>query len=254
MTVVLLELEPLTVFSMKSDVALLNSPGEVAAAVDAIGASSSMIVVVANIFHYIIFGLAIPSGLIFCFFGYKLVRPAVFLAGALCGGFLGYSVLFTTTLTSSTGLWLPIVGAIVIGLFCGAIVLRVVKLGIFALGAAVGCILAVITRPLWVHWLPPAYPREALAYYLTAAVLAILCGTAALCIRDAILTGSTAAVGAFGTVFGVGSFVAGFPSAATWTTTKQFPTLHVVLLVTCWALLCLAGTVTQVLLARRDKN
>ncbi|TYZ60807.1 hypothetical protein PybrP1_004007 [[Pythium] brassicae (nom. inval.)] len=87
--------------------------------------------------------LSIGGGLAVCFFGYRLMRPTMFVCGFLVGGFVCSSVaadVFDGKSYEETAKW---VALFIGGLLVGWLLVAIYSIGIFIIGAAGGVLLAV---------------------------------------------------------------------------------------------------------------
>jgi MFS family permease len=102
----------------------------------------------------------IVFGLVFVVFGYRIFRITLFIIGAIAGAATAYLLLQTH---AQLALFLVLIIAGASGIILGLMFVCIFYLGLFALGAMLGCVLAgiVLATPLgtslvtlaWVHWL-----------------------------------------------------------------------------------------------------
>ena len=150
--------------------------------------------------------VAIAFGLLSCFWGYKIFRVWLAIAGLFFGAMLGF---YLGNLIGPT-IW-PIVGAIVIGLLACLLSYSLYKLGAVIIGAFIGALLAVMilslfgVQPVW--W----------ASLIGAVIVAVM---AAVFLKQFIIIGS-AFQGSYMVVAGVYSLIVGVDhigSAGAWDT------------------------------------
>jgi Domain of unknown function (DUF4203) len=94
----------------------------------------------------------------------------------------------------------------------GFIALKVLAIGMFALGASLGVVAAESLKPvLWNRYFAS---EQQTAFIVGACVLGLVCGLLALAMQKKMLILSTAYAGAFALFFSVGHFAGHFPSLA----------------------------------------
>lgn len=163
--------------------------------------------------------LSIAVGLVVCFFGFRLLRPTMFVCGFLVGGFLCSSAVehvFKEKTWEPTAWW---VALFVGGLFVGALVLALYSLGIFIVGAAGGVLLATMLNTSVGYKLFPENPNTGLL--ILAIVLGIIGGILASKIEKPVIVVATSLVGAVLAISGIGYFAKNFPDI---TDLQQFAT------------------------------
>ncbi|DAZ94862.1 TPA: hypothetical protein N0F65_008164 [Lagenidium giganteum] len=156
--------------------------------------------------------LAIVGGAIVCFFGYKLLRPAMFVCGFVVGGIFIASLIETAFKNKSwlyTASW---VGFVVGGLIVGCLVVSIYNAGIFIAGAAAGVLLAFVINTSVGHKIYPSNPT--LVLVILAVVLGIIGGILAIKIERPVLIIATSLVGSNLLVWGVGYFAGEYPNGA----------------------------------------
>eukprot|EP00178_Gracilaria_changii_P019214 TRINITY_DN55824_c0_g1_i1.p1 TRINITY_DN55824_c0_g1~~TRINITY_DN55824_c0_g1_i1.p1 ORF type:complete len:486 (-),score=71.28 TRINITY_DN55824_c0_g1_i1:893-2350(-) len=155
--------------------------------------------------------VAIPTGVSISFFGYFLLGPVLFLAAFVSGGGLCFvavsSVLHEDTPAAA---WISIAAMLLGGAMLGFIALRALNFGMFAVGAALGVILASCFKTTFIASAYPADPE--LAFIVTAAVMGLMFGLVAICLQKQMLIFSTAYAGSAAATFGVGHFAGHFPT------------------------------------------
>ena len=156
--------------------------------------------------------IAIPAGSLIAFFGYFLLAPVLFLAAFISGGALCF-VASTALLGDATpaAAWVAIAAMLLGGALLGFLALRALNLGMFAVGAALGLVLA---SALKTSLIATAYPRNPdVAFYVTAAVCGLAFGALAVCLQKQMLIFSTAYAGSCACMFGIGQLAGHFPTA-----------------------------------------
>lgn len=157
-------------------------------------------------------GLAIPVGLTFTFFGYFLLAPVLFIAGFISGGTASF-IAVNATLGSAnpTSVYVAIGAMLLGGAMLGFLALRALSFGMFAVGAAMGVILASAFRSTLIA---KAYPKDPqLAFIVAAVACGLVLGLLALCLHKQMLILSTAYAGSCAAVFGIGHFAGHFPTS-----------------------------------------
>ncbi|KAF1335847.1 hypothetical protein FI667_g783, partial [Globisporangium splendens] len=163
--------------------------------------------------------LSICAGIAVCFFGYRMLRPTMFLSGFLVGGFLTSSAieyLFKNESWVDTAWWISL---FVGGLLVGALVVALYSIGIFAVGAAGGVLLATMLNTSVGYKMFPENPNTGL--FILAVILGLIGGILALKIEKPVIVVATSLVGAVLAISGVGYFAKNFPDI---TDLKQFAT------------------------------
>ncbi|KAI0566795.1 hypothetical protein FGB62_6g154 [Gracilaria domingensis] len=156
--------------------------------------------------------IAIPTGISISFFGYFLLAPVLFLAAFVSGGGLCFvavsSVLHENTPAAA---WISIAAMLLGGAMLGFIALRALNFGMFAVGAALGVVLASCFKTTLIASAYPSDPE--LAFIITASVSGLVFGLLALCLQKQMLIFSTAYAGSAAATFGVGHFAGHFPTS-----------------------------------------
>lgn len=156
--------------------------------------------------------IAIVGGIAVCFFGYKLLRPAMFVCGFVLGGLLAAAAveaIFKNKSWIDTASW---VAFAVGGLIVGVLVVMLYNTGIFVAGAAGGVLLAFTLNTSFGHKIYPSNPDVVLI--ILAVVLGVVGGILACKVERSVLIVATSIVGAHLVVWGVGYFAGDYPSAA----------------------------------------
>ncbi|CAN8062350.1 unnamed protein product [Agarophyton chilense] len=156
--------------------------------------------------------IAIPTGISISFFGYFLLTPVLFLAAFVSGGGMCFiavsSVLHEDTPAAA---WISIAAMLLGGAMFGFVALKALTFGMFAVGAALGVILASCFKTTLVASAYPSDPE--LAFIIAASVLGLIFGLLAICLQKQMLIFSTAYAGSAAAVFGVGHFAGHFPTS-----------------------------------------
>mmetsp|Transcript_6245 Transcript_6245/g.8703 ORF Transcript_6245/g.8703 Transcript_6245/m.8703 type:complete len:232 (-) Transcript_6245:48-743(-) len=144
----------------------------------------------ADIATYALCGLGAVFGLIFCFAGYRLWRPILFVTG-----FIIAAGVLCLTLFEHTGLKdLEIIAiALIGGIIIGTLTIYLIKLGIFALGASLGLLLfaSIISVK------DGGLVSHDIVYYMALGAFPFTLGVLALCAEHYIMIVATSFAGAF---------------------------------------------------------
>jgi hypothetical protein len=146
------------------------------------------------------------------FFGYFLLGPVLFTAAFLVGGGACFVAVRAglTDAASTTSAWVAVLAMLLGGGASGFLSLKVLSVGMFAVGATLGFAAAEALKPLvWARFLP-SYSNS--TFIAVCVVFALVCGLVALALRKQMLILSTAYAGAFALCFSVGHFAGHFPS------------------------------------------
>ncbi|MEO0068886.1 MAG: DUF4203 domain-containing protein [candidate division WOR-3 bacterium] len=136
--------------------------------------------------------IALALGLVITFFGYRLLKFTLIVAGFVLGAYLGGFI----ALKAGAANWLVIVAVIVLGIIAALLAVFLFKASIFLLGAAAGALLTAIlsSGSGWNH----------LLFLLIGAVVG---GILALLIKRPVIALLTAFVGSWFTVAAIFSFL-----------------------------------------------
>ncbi|DBA02683.1 TPA: hypothetical protein N0F65_010508 [Lagenidium giganteum] len=163
--------------------------------------------------------IAIAAGLIVCFFGYRLLRPTMFLCGFLLGGVIVTSVieyLFKSKSWFHMAMW---IGFVVGGLIVGTMIVVMYNMGIFLVGAAAGVFLGYSLNTSIAHKIMPSQPSLSLLIF--ALVLGLLGGILAVKLEKPVVIVATSFVGAELAVWGIGYFGKNYPDATSLDTFRK---------------------------------
>ncbi len=164
--------------------------------------------------------ITIPAGMVVTFFGYFLLNPVLFGAGMLTGGgatFVALRALLGHA--SPSALWLAVVGSLLCGFVLGLLAVKLISVGMFAVGALLGVVIASALKPSVLGRVYPA--NHDVGFYLGAVVLGVVLGLVAMRFKKPMVILATAYAGAFGFFFGIGYFAGHFPTSATIDAAQQ---------------------------------
>jgi len=169
----------------------------------------------------------VVAGFIVCFFGYRLLRLTLGIAGFGVGLALGLTIVGFVPHASQV---LTIVVAIVCGILGALAATLLYKLGAFLLGAGAGTLVAgvVIVATGW-H-----YPL------LIRLVSAIICGILTLLLERPLVSVLSAFAGSWGLVIGSFRLLGWYHAAG-----AHKPPAHYGMMVACWLVLALIGAGIQ---------
>jgi hypothetical protein len=155
-------------------------------------------------------GAAIAIGVLMSVLGYRYKKFTFFVIGFIVAG--GFALVAVDTLTVGTvyASWAPVTAMVVGGVLVGAMVGCLVKLGIFASGASLGVVLAMMLQSAVLFRVTTLPPNVLM--YICMAVFGLLLGLTALKLERPIVILATSFGGSFLAVYGVGHFVGDLPS------------------------------------------
>ncbi|EQC26274.1 hypothetical protein SDRG_15861 [Saprolegnia diclina VS20] len=192
---------------------------------------------------------AMAIGVVITFFGFKLLRPAIFVAGFIIGavaGFIGAETLLRTKPDLAIACW---VAFLLGGLLCGFVLVYLHHIGIAALGAVAGALFATVLHTSCGYKLLPANPQIVLNVLLV--VFSILFGILALVLERPFVIFAMSAFGAIMITWGVGFFAGGYPNATSLPQSLKNGTVSVDIPYSWWGyvvgtvVLCVLGTCYQ---------
>ncbi|OQR82209.1 hypothetical protein THRCLA_11049, partial [Thraustotheca clavata] len=160
----------------------------------------------------VIAGVAIGIGLTITFFGYRLIRPCIFVTGFIIGSvvfFLAAESIFSNSDSIEVICW---VAFAIGGLLVGFLLVWLYYVGIFALGALSGVLLATQFHNSFGYLIYPSHPNVVL--YILMGVFGLTLGLIALKIERPFLVFATSCIGAIAAVWGIGFFAGGYPNTA----------------------------------------
>jgi len=154
---------------------------------------------------------AIVIGVFLAVVGYRHRRVSFATMGFVAAGGLTFLAVDTyVDPTSSAHAWAPVTGLLVAGIAGGLVCALLMNVGVFAAGASLGVVLAMVLQTALLHRVQTN--PENLLMYITMAVLGLLFGFLAIKMRRSILIVATAYVGTFLATYGVGHFAGSLPS------------------------------------------
>lgn len=156
--------------------------------------------------------VTIPGGIIVAFAGYFLLTPVLFVSGLLVGG--GTAMVALRALlgdTNSVAVWVSVVIMLAAGVIVGLLAVKMLSVGMFAVGASLGVVLASALKPSVLGHVYP--PNADVGFVLGAVVLGLIFGAISLHFQKQMLIFATAYGGAFAFFFGIGYFAGHFPTA-----------------------------------------
>lgn len=162
---------------------------------------------------YTIAVVGILIGLFENMFGYKYWALTVFIVcGYICGSIVYAIVLSAVSYDDPNIYWYAYGAGAGAGLIGGLVFSALHKFAAFLIGAGLGVILAYFLQPLALAWIWSEQPNTLL--YIMMGVLGVLFGVLVLCMERPIVIVSTASVGAFVVIYGIGQLAGGLPSIA----------------------------------------
>lgn len=144
----------------------------------------------------------------------------LFLAGFVSGGGACF-VAVNAAIGDDTpaAAWIAIAAMLLGGALLGFLALRALNFGMFAVGAALGVVLASALKS---SLIARAYPKDPqVAFYVAAVVCGLLFGVLAVCLKKQMLIFSTAFAGSCACMFGIGHFAGHFPTTTDITNVEQ---------------------------------
>ncbi|ETL91399.1 hypothetical protein L917_10047 [Phytophthora nicotianae] len=154
---------------------------------------------------------AIIVGAVMLTFGFRLVRPALFVVGFVVGG---VTIAMITERLFSDEPWVVLASWIAFGVggvLCGAAVIWVYPVSTFAVGAATGVMTGMIITISLGYLIYPGHSKDLIT--LLCVVLGFVFGVLALKLGKPLLIISTSLFGSGMVAWGVGYFAGDFPDA-----------------------------------------
>lgn len=142
-------------------------------------------------------GICVLLGAAFCFFGYRLLRILIAVAGFVAGFSLG--MMYIETSSEMTTLLI----CVIVGLAGAALLYFVYNIGIFAIGAGLGASVARLILPLF------SIPEASTFALVLIIVLGLLGGILSLLLKRVIMIIGTSFVGSEMTINGIIMFATG---------------------------------------------
>ncbi|GAB9477388.1 hypothetical protein Gpo141_00014455 [Globisporangium polare] len=156
--------------------------------------------------------LAILVGFNVCLFGYRLLRPVIFVCGFLAGGLLMALIVecaFGSMAWVALASW---IGFLTGGALSGYVVLMLYDVGLFIIGALAGSLLAFTLNTALVYRVFPSQLDVMLV--ILVIVLGIVGGLLVWRVEKPVIILATSFIGADAVVWGVGYFAGKYPSRA----------------------------------------
>jgi len=177
----------------------------------------------------VICAVCIGLGLIVAFYGYKLLKPTIFLFASFAAGSFCYYLTSEAAEDESYQYEASVAASVVGGLIGGFLAVKLLVAGVFLLGAGGGVLLTLFIRT-------SIYPScEDLYAYIAAAIVALICGFLALKIERTAIILITAFSGAIGAVQAAGYFIGDYPDPTDMSNTlDEVKETHEVDLPTAW--------------------
>jgi hypothetical protein len=172
--------------------------------------------------------LILVLGFILCFFGYRLLRFTLALAGFGAGLVFGLTVV---RLIPGASQVLALVVGIVCGILGAVVATLLYKVGVFLLGAVVGLLVASIIL-IATGWHQPMLVRV---------IAAVVCGILTLVIERPLVSILSAFAGAWGIVFGVFQLFGWYHVAAT----AKSPPANYGYAIIAWVIVGVIGSLAQ---------
>jgi len=151
---------------------------------------------------YVITGVAVAIGLVVAFCGYRLFKPVLFIVGFIIFAGITYLILWSH---SSVGVLVLVVCTVVAGIVGGIVMLFVVKVGIFMLGASAGFILFCVVMSVRNQGLI----HEPIAIYVGMCASFVIGGVIALLVQKPLIIFATAFGGSYAVIAGIDRYVQG---------------------------------------------
>jgi hypothetical protein len=163
---------------------------------------------------WILFVIFLLVGTFVCFFGRKLFKPILFIAGILAGFGLVWLICYNTFLSSYTqnwAFWVVFAVSAIIGLLIGWLLVKLTKVGAFAIAAWGGYSLGLLLYPTFLYkvW------SGAAAVWVFSIGFALIAGILALFLFEHVLILSTSLAGSFLAIQGIGLVAGGYQNPFT---------------------------------------
>jgi len=147
-------------------------------------------------------------GVLMTFLGYKYKRTTLATVGFCVGG--GFAYVLVDTLFPDAWGGFPAVALVGVGALVGALTAYFMHLGLFAAGASLGVVLAMLLQTAVLYRL--SVEPSGLLMYIAMAVFGLILGLLALKLERPLLIIATSYGGAFLATYGVGHFIGNTPS------------------------------------------
>lgn len=149
-------------------------------------------------------------GAVATFFGYFLLGPVLFTTAFLVGGGACFVAVRAALDSADFSAWVSIVAMLMGGGLFGFAAVKMLSVGMFAVGATLGVATSAALRAVLWSRLFPASPET--GFIFGSCILGIVFGVISLTLRKKMLILSTAYSGSFGMFFGIGHFAGHFPT------------------------------------------
>lgn len=143
-------------------------------------------------------------------FGYFLLGPVLFSTAFLVGGGACFVAVRAALDSNAFSAWVSVVAMLIGGGFCGFAAVKMLSVGMFAVGAMLGVATSATLRAVLWSRLFPASPEA--GFILGSCLLGITFGIISITLRKQMLILSTSYSGSFGMFFGIGHFAGHFPT------------------------------------------
>lgn len=183
-----------------------------------------------GIFNLII-GFSIITGVIQCFFGYRLFKIILALTGFLVGGALGASIGFAISQETAVALLAGIVG----GFIGAALLVALYYVGVFLIGVFLGGILGMV-----LYAMVNSEPQPAVVL-----ILAIIAGVVALIFQRVMIILSTGFGGSWSIVTGIAYFTTGSINPVNIESITRASGSLLFTIILCWLALGIIGVIVQ---------
>lgn len=149
-------------------------------------------------------------GAVATFFGYFLLGPVLFTTAFLVGGGACFVAVRAALDSADFSAWVSVVAMLMGGGLFGFAAVKMLSVGMFAVGATLGVATSAALRVVLWSRLFPASPET--GFIVGSCILGIIFGIISLTLRKKMLILSTAYSGSFGMFFGIGHFAGHFPT------------------------------------------
>lgn len=151
----------------------------------------------------------IGVGLVEVVAGYRLFRPTLFMLGSLLAG-VPVFLLTWDHIVDPNAMWIGVGLGIAAGLLGGTICYFLYKVGVFAVGGALGVVIALVLNMTVLYKLSPGNAN--LPFIVGAVILGLGFGGLALYFMRITVIMSTSIVGGYAAIRGIGYFGGNYPS------------------------------------------
>jgi len=166
-----------------------------------------------NKYKYVWGAFFIVLGLALNFFGRKLFKPTLCIAGTITVAFalmlFFYSVVLNDETKSWVG-WLVLVCCVLVGALVGFLLAKVARLGVAILAAWGGVSVGLICYTAFLYHL-----HSQVAFWIILVVFALVFASLTCCVYDHVLILATAFAGSYSFVRGISMYAGGYPNEFT---------------------------------------